>query len=87
MRSMVNTGAFTAGKINTNSYEMDWSISGLTGNSAVHISNIDLSKDTERGFKFVDGSDKAGQIDISKYSYDSKDSTKTDFDSDDWPPK
>lgn len=87
MRCMVNTGAFTAGKINTNSYEMDWSISGLTPDSAVHISNIDLNKDDEgdRGYKFVDGSSTAGQIDISKYGYDNNDSTKTDFDSDDWP--
>jgi hypothetical protein len=29
MRTLVNTADFKTGKINTNSYEMNWSISGL----------------------------------------------------------
>lgn len=53
MRSMVNTGAFNPGAINTNSYDMDWSISGLSGESSIRSSKINLEKDTERGFKFT----------------------------------
>ena len=52
MRSMVNTGAFNPGAINTNSYNMDWSISGLSGNKAIRSSKIVLETDSSRGFKF-----------------------------------
>ena len=51
MRSMVNTGSFKTGKINTNSYEMDWSISGINGEKTT-ASALNLMK-SDRGYEFT----------------------------------
>lgn len=51
MRSMVNTGKFEEGKINTNSYEMDWSISGMNGQK-YRTSEFNLKKE-DGTFKFT----------------------------------
>lgn len=51
MRSMVNTGSFKTGKINTNSYEMDWSISGINGEKTT-ASALNLEK-SDRGYNFT----------------------------------
>lgn len=64
MRNMINTSTFVKGAINTNSYEMDWSISGLTGDRAVKTSEIKLEKDTStgpnnRGYLFKDAGENA----------------------------
>ena len=52
MKTLVNSGTFIKGKINTNSYEMDWSISGVaTDKTDVSVANIsDLAiKGNENG--------------------------------------
>ena len=52
MRCMVNPNEFREGAINTNSYEMDWSISGLNG-TRVHATDLNLKKDKTGAFVFT----------------------------------
>ena len=79
MRSMVNTGSFAKGKINTNSYEMDWSISGIKGRR-VNSSHINLQKNSKtKSFEFTPFSVGSGIVDISEALGKTKDATYENY--------
>lgn len=79
MRSMVNTGAFAKGKINTNSYEMDWSISGIKG-KRVNSSHINLKKNSKtKSFEFTPYSTGNGIINITTELGKTKDATYKNY--------
>ena len=79
MRSMVNTGSFAKGKINTNSYEMDWSISGIKGRR-VNSSHINLQKNSKtKSFEFTPFSVGSGIVNISEALGKTKDATYENY--------